>query len=78
MVNRASRGAEIDAGAVLFGGEKIDCLAGGRIGTYLELVRLDIVALFRVQKKSLIAVAACGAGAAGDLGRLIRVRHFQS
>ena len=78
LVNRASRGAEIDAGAVLFGGEKIDRISGSRVGKHLKLVRVHVIALLRVQKKALIAFAAFGAGVAGDLGRLIGVRQFQS
>lgn len=78
LVNRASGGAEIDAGAVFVGGEKIDRIPGDLIGTDLKLVRLHIVALFGVQKKALIALAAFRADAAGDLGLLVRRHALQS
>jgi hypothetical protein len=68
LVNRASGGAEIDAGAVLFGGKKINRISGDLIGTDLKLVRLHIVALLGVQKEALIAPAAFRAGTTGDLG----------
>jgi len=77
LVDRTPGGAEINAG-VPFSGEKIDRIAGGRVGADLKLVGLHIVALFGVQKESLIAFAAFGAGSAGDLGMLVRVHHFQS
>jgi hypothetical protein len=68
LVNRASGGAEIDAGAVLFGGKKINRISGDLIGTDLKLVRLHIVALLGVQKEALIAPAAFRAGTTRDLG----------
>ena len=78
LVNRTAGGTEIDAGAVRFGGEKIDRISGGWVGADLKPIGLHVVALLRMEKKPLIALAAFGAGFAGDLSVLVRVRHVQS
>ncbi len=66
---------QIHAGPGLIGGQKINRAPALRIHPYLNLVRGDIVPLLRVQKQSLIALAAGSARAAGNFGLSAGIRQ---
>jgi len=68
IVDRASRSAEIHALTVRLGGEQENRIPRRPIPHNAMPVRLDFVALLRVEKKTLITFAALGASVAGHVG----------
>ncbi len=72
-IDRASRFAQVHAGAAWRGGERV-CGASGRIHGGLNAVRRDIVALRWIERQILISAAARGTTPARHAGQ-IRGRH---
>ena len=68
IIDRASRSAEIHALTVRLGGEQEYRVPSRLIGHHVMPVRLHFVALFRVEKKTLITSTALGAPVATHVG----------
>jgi len=67
VINVASAGAEVDAGALICSREKVNRISGDAIRQHPELVGVDVVALVGMQEKSLAALTAFSTRAARNV-----------